>query len=229
MSLYAIGDLHLSLSSKKPMDIFGACWENHVTRLQEGFSALSEEDTCVICGDLSWGMSLDEAKADFKFLDSLPGKKLVLKGNHDYWWSTAAKTYNFFSENGISTIKLLYNNSYIYGDTALCGTRGWFYEEETHGAQDKKIMARELIRLEASLISAGSADKICFFHYPPVFNDYVCEEIIEILDRYDVKTCCYGHIHGAGQRYAVKGKRFGIDFHLVSADYLGFRPYIILN
>ncbi len=224
MSLYAIGDLHLSLESGKPMDVFGGNWENYVEKLRAGFSGLTAQDICVICGDITWAMSLKEASSDFGFINELPGRKIVLKGNHDYWWTTAAKAYAFFRRNGFDTIDVLHNNCYFYGDTAICGTRGWFYEEESGGEHDKKIMNREIIRLEASLRLAGEAEKICFFHYPPVYKDYTCHEILELMQRYNVKTCCYGHIHGAGHRFAIEGQYGGIDFNMVSADHIGFTP-----
>ena len=158
MALYAIGDTHLSLSTNKPMDIFGKAWENHTQRLAEGFSRLSEDDVTVICGDLSWGMDLNECLEDFLFIHRLPGKKIILKGNHDYWWSTASKARSFFEKNGIDSIDILHNNCFFYGSTAICGTRGWFYEEETGSEHDKKILARELGRLETSLKAAGDRE-----------------------------------------------------------------------
>lgn len=229
MALYAIGDTHLSFSTNKPMDIFGNNWTDHVHRLEKGFSQLNDDDECVICGDISWAMSLEAAEDDFKFIDSLPGKtKYVLKGNHDYWWTTAAKMNAFFERTGINTIKILHNNFYCYGEYAICGTRGWFYEEETHGGHDKKIMTRELIRLETSLKLAGDVEKLCFLHYPPRFGNYTCVPILELFEKYGVKTCCYGHIHGAGHRYAVTGIIDNTDYKMVSADYLGFKPIKIL-
>jgi len=228
MALYAIGDPHLSLSTNKPMDVFGPLWENYVERLKEGFSTLSDDDVCVICGDLSWAMSLEEAVEDLKFIDSLPGTKYVLKGNHDYWWATLSKANAFFQAHDIKTIRLIHNNFYEYGDYAICGTRGWFYEEETHGEHDKKIMNRELMRLEASLKAAGEREKLCFLHYPPRYNDYVCWEIVELFRKYDVKLCCYGHIHSLGHRFAINGIVDGVDFKMVSADYIGFKPLKIL-
>ena len=230
MALYAIGDTHLSLSNAKPMDVFGGRWEIYMEKLKEGLSVLTEEDTCVICGDISWAMSLEEAEQDFKFLDSFPGRKIILKGNHDYWWNTANKINNFFSEKGIGSISILHNNFHTYGDAAICGTRGWFYEEETHGGEhDKKIMNRELLRLEASLKAAGDREKLAFLHYPPIFNTYVCNELIEILERYEVKLCCFGHIHGLGHRFAYQGKRGNVEYKLVSADFIDFKPVKILN
>ena len=224
MALYAIGDLHLSLGSDKPMDVFGGRWSGYVDKLREGFAGLTEEDTTVLCGDLSWGMSLAEALEDFLFIDRLPGRKIVLKGNHDYWWSTASAAYKFFAANGISTIEILNNNCLFYGETALCGTRGWFYEEERGSEHDRKIMLRELGRLEASLKAAGEREKIAFLHYPPKFAAYECPEILEMLGRYGVKECYYGHIHGKGCSAAFRGVKNGVKYELVSADQLMFRP-----
>ena len=224
MALYAIGDLHLSLGSDKPMDVFGGRWSGYVDKLREGFAGLTEEDTTVLCGDLSWGMSLAEAREDFLFIDRLPGRKIVLKGNHDYWWSTASAAYKFFAANGISTIEILNNNCLFYGGTALCGTRGWFYEEERGSEHDRKIMLRELGRLEASLKAAGEREKIAFLHYPPKFAAYECPEILEMLGRYGVKECYYGHIHGKGCSAAFRGVKNGVKYELVSADQLMFRP-----
>lgn len=138
MALYAMGDLHLSIGGDKPMDVFGGRWINYVEKLKEGFSKLCDNDVTVLCGDLSWGMSLEAAREDFLFIDRLPGRKIILKGNHDYWWSTATKAERFFEENGIKTIEILNNNCRLYGDVALCGTRGWFYEEERGGEHDKR-------------------------------------------------------------------------------------------
>lgn len=207
MALYAIGDTHLSLSSDKPMDVFGGGWTGYVEKLREGLSVLEPGDTVVLCGDLSWGMSLEEARRDFAFLSSFPGRKLLLKGNHDYWWTTAAKMDRFFQENGFSSFQLLHNNSHLYGDIALCGTRGWFYEEE-RGGHSAKIFNRELIRLEASLKAAGEREKYCFLHYPPLYQGYRCQEILDLLHRYGVTRCFYGHLHG-GEPPPGSGGRAG--------------------
>lgn len=229
MALYAIGDTHLSLSSDKPMDVFGGGWTGYVDKLREGFSRVGAEDTVVICGDVSWGMSLEEAKADFAFLDALPGKrKLLLKGNHDYWWTTAAKMNRFFQENGFSTLEILHNNCAVYEDIALCGTRGWFYEED-RGEHSAKIFNRELMRLETSLKAGGEREKICFLHYPPIYQGYRCQEIIDLLKRYEVKLCCYAHLHGPSHRFAVNGQRDGVDFRLIAADYVGFQPVELIS
>ena len=222
--LYAIGDLHLSFSNDKPMDVFGEVWQDHAQKLKRGFASLTAEDVTVLCGDLSWAMSLPEALEDFRFIDALPGKKIVLKGNHDYWWSTAAKAKKLFAENGIETIDILHNNALPYGEYALCGTRGWFYEEERGVEHDRKIMRREVMRLENSLRAAREREKLVFLHYPPVYQKYECPEILELLERYGVKKCFYGHIHGKGVPAAFNGWRGGTQFRLVSADAVGFAP-----
>lgn len=224
MALYAIGDTHLSLSCNKPMDVFGGAWENYVDKLLDGFSVVEPEDTVVLCGDLSWGMSLEQAEADFAFLDRLPGRKLLMKGNHDYWWTTAAKMNRFFKEKGFHTFSLLHNNCHFYNDIALCGTRGWFFEE--HG--DPKVFNRELIRLETSLKAAGGSEKLCFLHYPPRYQGYICQEIVDLLEKYQVKACYYGHLHGGSHRLAMEGKFNSVGYHLVAADYLDFKPKKIL-
>lgn len=204
MALYAIGDLHLSLRSNKPMEIFGDGWRDYVARIREGFSVLTEDDVTVLCGDLSWGMSLEESLEDFRFIDALPGKKYLLKGNHDYWWNTAAKMERFFAENGLTTMEILHNNCRFYGDTALCGTRGWFYELDNQGTHNEKVLLREIGRLETSLKAAGDHEKLCFLHYPPLYQGYQCPEILRLLREYEVKVCCYGHLHGPSHRRACR-------------------------
>ena len=222
--LYAIGDLHLSFSNDKPMDVFGEAWRDHAEKLKKGFSALTDEDVTVLCGDLRWAMGLEAALDDFRFIDALPGKKILLKGNHDYWWSTAAKAQKLFAENGLGSMRILHNNAFAYGDYAICGTRGWFFEEE-HGLEhDRKIMRREVMRLEASLQAAGERQKLVFLHYPPIYQKYECPEILELLERYEVKKCFYGHIHGKGIPAAFNGWRGCTEFRIVSADAVGFAP-----
>ena len=229
MALYAIGDTHLSLSSDKSMEVFGAGWEDYVDRLRTGFADVDDGDTVVLCGDLSWGMNLEEARLDLAFLDrELPGEKWLLKGNHDYWWTTASKMNAFFQENGFGRLHILHNNCAFYGGVALYGTRGWFFEENG-GPQSEKVFRRELIRLEASLKAAGEQEKYCFLHYPPLYRGYRCQEIIDLLEQYRVKACHYGHLHGPSHRLAIEGMQGTVDYHLVSADYVGFRPKKILD
>ena len=172
MALYALGDLHLSLNSNKSMEIFGDGWQDYVSRLKEAFSALRPEDVTVLCGDLSWGMSLEESLEDFRFIDALPGKKYLLKGNHDYWWNTAAKMERFFREHELTTMEILHNNCKFYGELALCGTRGWFYELDNQGTHNEKVLLREIGRLESSLKAAGEHEKLVFLHYPPLYQGY---------------------------------------------------------
>lgn len=224
MALYVIGDLHLSLSGDKPMDVFGEKWENHVERTREAFSRLSDEDVTVLAGDSSWGMTLEGALADFRFIDALPGRKILLKGNHDYWWGTASKMKRFFDGHGLTTLDVLHNNCFFYGDYALCGTRGWFYEEDAGGTHTGKMLAREALRLEASFRAAEGRPILCFLHYPPVYQGYRCPELLALIDRYPVERCYYGHLHGAAQKRAFEGKRSFTEYALVSADHLGFAP-----
>lgn len=227
MALFAIGDTHLSLNSDKPMDVFGGGWAGYVEKLRAGFDVVKPEDTVVLCGDLSWGMSLEEGEKDFAFLNALPGRKLLLKGNHDYWWTTASKMEQFFTLHGFTSLHILHNNCALYGETALCGTRGWFYEEDK-GGHNEKVFRREVIRLEASLKAAGEREKFCFLHYPPLYEGYECPEILALLERYGVKKCFYGHLHGGSHRLAVEGARGGVEYGLVAADYLHFVPRLVL-
>ena len=228
MALYAIGDLHLSLTADKPMEVFGPAWENYTERIGDALSRLTAGDVLVLAGDTSWGIDLNEAEADFRFLDQFPCKKYLVKGNHDYWWTTAAKFYKFCAAHGWDDMFILNNNCYYYGDTALCGTRGWFYEQEQEGTHDEKIFRRELGRLEASLKAAGEHEKLCFLHYPPRYRGYECPEILDLLDAYHVPLCCYGHIHSRGCRSAFQGMYHDTEFRLLSADYISFCPRRIL-
>ncbi len=228
MALYAIGDLHLCLGAPKPMDIFGGAWIGYMDKLKEGLSVVQPEDTIVLCGDLSWALNIDEAKADFAWIDEIPGRKIILKGNHDYWWSTAAKFYKFCETNNFSNQYILNNNCYEYENWAICGTRGWFYEEERSGQHDTKVFRRELIRLETSLKAAGDKEKMVFLHYPPKYRGYECKEILELLEKYQVRRCYYGHLHGDSHKLAVEGLWDGVDYRLVAADYVNFQPVKVI-
>lgn len=227
MALYAIGDLHLCLGAPKPMDIFGGAWIGYMDKLEQGMSVIGPNDTTVLLGDLSWALDIEQAKADFAWINRIPGRKIILKGNHDYWWSTAAKFYKFCEENGFENLYVLNNNSYDYEDWSICGTRGWFFEEERCTPHDEKVFKRELIRLEASLKHAEGRKKIVFLHYPPIYKGYVCDEIIALLKCYDVRTCFYGHLHGASHGLAVEGCWGGIEYKLVASDKLDFRPHAV--
>ena len=229
MALYAIGDLHLSLGTNKPMDVFGPKWANYVERIRENFSKLNDDDVIVIAGDISWGMSLEQSLPDFQFIDALPGRKILLKGNHDYWWGTASKMKKFFAEHDITTLDILYNNAFFYSDHAICGTRGWFYEEDAAGTHTGKMLAREALRLEASLKAAEGKPIYCFLHYPPIYQGYKCPEMLELLDKYEVERCYYGHLHGYTHRRAFEGMREKTEYALIAADYVAFQPVKICN
>lgn len=230
MSLYVIGDLHLCFCNpSKTMSIF-AGWENYQERIKSNWlETVSGNDTVVLAGDISWGMTREEAQPDFKFINELPGQKIILKGNHDYWWGTVKKIEDFLSAEGFDTIKILHNNHYVYGSYGICGTRGWVnMNGET---QDEKVLKREVQRLETSIKSAVSAglEPLVFMHYPPVFAANFNYDILEILYRYDIKECYYGHVHGrSAHELALKNTYDGINFHLISGDYIQFKPEKVL-
>ena len=226
MNLFTISDLHLPLGVNKPMDIFGG-WDNYVERLEKNWKKLvNDEDTVVIGGDISWASSLVEAKPDFDFINALPGKKIILKGNHDYWWGTANKINEFLSDNNFNSIKILHNNCYSDGKIAICGTRGWIYDGT--GERDQKVILREAGRLEASIKKAIKSDvtPIVFLHYPPVYAEYTCEEILEVLRKYEIRQVFYGHIHGKGIFNAVN-EYDDIKLKLTACDGVDFTPVFV--
>lgn len=226
MAIFAIGDLHLSVAVKKPMDIFSG-WENYTQRLEENWkNKVTHDDTVILAGDTSWGMTLTEAMADFRLIDSWPGKKIMLKGNHDYWWTSMNKMNTALAENEIHSISILHNNSYAVEGKQICGSRGWLFES---GQQhDEKIIRREAMRIEASLKAAGEdSERILFLHYPPVYSGQVQEQFIELMQNYGITRCYYGHIHGVGLANAFQGCYKGVDMHMISADYLEFDPICI--
>ena len=230
MALYAIGDLHLSLGpADKPMDVFGGRWTGYMEKLRENLKVIGPEDTTVLLGDLSWAMSLDDAAEDFAFMNAIPGRKIILKGNHDYWWTTLRAFDRFCAEHGFADFHVLNNSCFFYGDIALCGTRGWFYDAQKEGSHDEKIFRRELGRLERSLQLAGDAEKYCFLHYPPIYQGYKCPEMLELLDKYEVERCYYGHLHGYTHRRAFEGMREKTEYALIAADYVAFQPVKICN
>ena len=224
MALYAIGDTHLSLATGKKMDIFSG-WEDYELRLKSNWERLVEaDDTVVIPGDISWCMNPEDGLEDFRFLNSLPGRKIILKGNHDYWWSTKKKMDEFFEKYGLDTLCILHNNAYTCGGIAVCGTRGWFFDAEADA--DRKIVLREAGRLRASITAAKQTGKepVVFLHYPPLSTEKKCEEIYEVLVEQEIKRCYYAHLHSYSHQTAFNGISDSIEFRLVSADYLRFCP-----
>lgn len=228
MSLFAIADLHLSLGTDKPMDIFRG-WDGYEKRLEENWRKLiTHNDTVVIPGDISWAMKLSDTFEDFRFINGLPGRKLFLKGNHDYWWDTRRKMEMYLKENGFDTIEIVFNSAYAADGYAVCGTRGWFYDAETDS--DKKVLNREVGRLRTSLDEAlkTGLEPVVFLHYPPVFGNQRCDDILSVLKEYGIKKCYYGHLHGTNAaRKAVTGDFEGIKFRLISSDYLKFMPELV--
>lgn len=230
MSIYIIGDLHLSFSADKPMDIFGNNWENHAEKIKGNWiKNVKENDTVILPGDFSWATYLEETYKDFEFLNSMPGKKIISKGNHDYWWSTVTSMKKFLKENNFENIDFLYNNSFYIDDKIIVGTRGWINTWKSQ--ENYKILKRENDRLKLSIesgIKNFGTDKeiIAFIHYPPFYKENgVPEEIdfIKTMKDYNIRKCYYAHLHGDSHKDAIEGKINDIEFKLVSSDYLNFK------
>lgn len=220
--IYGIGDLHFDHSKQKPMDIFGDNWINHDQNIIDNWiSIVKEDDLVLIPGDISWALKLEDAKGDLEIIHKLPGKKVMIKGNHDYWWNSLSKLNNL----GLESIFFMQNNSYIFNGTGIVGTRGWIpRDSESFTVDDERIFNRELNRLRFSLESLNSKveKKIAMFHYPPFNINFSTNEFIEILKEYNVDTCIYGHLHAEGHKYIIEGLIDGVDFHCVSSDFIDF-------
>ena len=227
MAIYIIGDLHLSFSVNKPMNIFGNNWENHAEKIKQNWlKKVNTEDTVILPGDFSWATYLDNSYEDFAYLDKLPGKKILLKGNHDYWWNTISKMNNFIKEKNFDNIYFLQNNSYLIEEKIICGTRGW---NNIISPENYKIQKREYERLKISIESGikdfgDNKEIVIFIHYPPFYKEEVPDEInyIKLMKNYNIKRCFYGHLHGNSHKEAIEGIYDGIEFKLVSSDYLQF-------
>lgn len=229
MAIYAISDLHLALSVNKPMDVFGDRWANYMDKLKDSWcQTVSPEDHVIIPGDISWATYLQEAQADFAYIEDLPGKKIISKGNHDYWWTTSSKLEKFKLGNNFTSIHFMHNNSFEMENIILCGTRGWKCPGDADfDVEDQKIYNRELQRLELSIKSAAAEngrEMLVAMHYPPFNAQKQPSAFVDIMKHYGVKNCIYGHLHSHGFKSAVQGEVEGINFRLVSADYLNFEP-----
>ncbi len=228
MSIYVIADLHLSFAQPKPMNIFGENWTNHEEKIKTNWkNTVKPDDTVILPGDFSWATYLEDTYKDFEYLNDLPGKKILLKGNHDYWWTTVTNMKKYLQEKHFENIDFLYNNSYLIENKIIVGTRGWNLLENN----DKKMLNREKIRLEFSIedgIKKYGKDKeiIVFMHYPPITLSCLSQKInmdfIETMEKYKINKCYYGHLHGTSHKDAVEGNIHGIDLKLISADYLDF-------
>lgn len=231
VSILTISDLHLALGIDKPMDIFGDSWKNYMQCLKENWNdTVSDDDTVVVGGDISWATYLNEAYKDFEYIENLNGKKIILKGNHDYWWESITKLTDYVQKNGFNSISFLHNNAVLVENKAICGTRGWIDKSnDNFKEEDKKIYLREIMRLDMSLSEADkfeADEKIAFMHYPPVTKNLeINADYLEILKKHDVKRCFYGHIHSKSAKNAFNGEYDGVKFKLVSADFMGFTPY----
>lgn len=231
MSVFAISDLHLSFGTDKPMDVFGGRWENYTQKLSENWNKIvNKDDLVLIPGDISWAMNLDDTFKDFCYIDKLNGKKLFLRGNHDYWWSTLTKMNNFVENKGFTSISFLQNNAFEWDNIVICGTRGWTIAKSNSSENDKKIYERERQRLILSLEEAAAMKKdeiIAAMHYPPIETNDTCGGFSDILRAYNVKECIYGHLHGSAHKFAPTGTINDIKLRLVSCDYLNFIPLLI--
>ena len=235
MGLFVIADLHLSTNAdtNKPMEVFGRRWSGYTEKIIKNWKAVvSDDDWVIIPGDISWALTVEEAESDLKLIDSLPGKKLLGKGNHDYWWTTAKKLHDFFDGNGITTVDILYNNAYDCGDFIVAGTRGWYNDGSLKmppGTNYEKLVNRENERLRISLTAAKHLSNetgkpiIAFFHFPPVRGTFICGKFIDTLKEFGVTRCFYGHIHG-DYNTPQTAEFEGISFSLISADFLDFHP-----
>lgn len=233
MAIYVIGDLHLSFNNPKPMDIFGENWENHPEKIKKDWiSKVNKEDTVLLLGDFSWAMNLKDALKDFEYLNSLPGKKIMLKGNHDYWWTTVTSMRKFLKENNIANIDFLYNNSFEIEGKVFCGTRGWNIYPNEEEMNDEKILAREINRFKISINDAinkygKNKEYIGCLHYPPITQTNILKNetspFMEIMKENNIKKCFYGHLHGNSIKDAVQGNINGIEIKLISADGVDFK------
>ena len=236
MSIYVIGDLHLPFGVNKPMDVFGEGWQGYTEKIKEDWNKkVKNEDTVILAGDFSWATYIEDTYKDFEYLCSLPGKKIMLKGNHDYWWTTVTSMKKYLEENNFNNIDFLYNNSFLIEDKIIVGTRGWALLDTENSC---KMIKREAARLELSIKDAigrygNEKEIICIMHYPPISktkkkNEYTYDsKFLDIMKKYNVKTCYYGHLHGASHKDAVEGKVEGINFYLISGDYLDFKLKLI--
>ena len=225
MAIFSISDLHLPLGADKPMDIFRG-WNDYVSRIENNWCRMiADDDYVVIPGDISWALKLSDTYKDFEFIENLPGKKIILKGNHDLWWSTMNKMNAFLQENKFNSISFIHNSCYEIGEYAICGSRGWFFDDKS---ASKKVILREALRLDSSIKAAVDIGKtpLVFLHYPVCYNEQVCEELFEVLIKHGIKDVWHGHIHGAGRQY-ITNEYGGISFHLISCDCVDFSPVLI--
>lgn len=223
MSIYIIGDLHLGFAENKPMDIFG--WGNHIEIIKNDWEKkVKDDDTVILAGDFSWATYLEDTRMDFEYINKLPGKKILLEGNHDYWWNTLNKMRNFIKDNKFNNIDFLRNNAYLIEDKIIVGTRGWSFTETENS---EKMISRELIRFENSIQDGVAKQKngeeiIAVLHYPPIAKG-IKSPFLEIMKKYNIKKCYYAHLHGKSHQEAIQGEIEGINFILISSDYLGFK------
>lgn len=232
MNVYALSDLHLSFEADKPMNVFGENWDNYEERIKENWNSLVDDtDVVIIAGDISWAMQIKETQKDFEYISKLNGKKIIVRGNHDYWWKAISTVREFIPENTFA----IQNDAIKIENVIFCGSRGWLAEErgKTLSKEDKKIYDRELIRLEMALKKAtemktGSEEVICVLHYPPFNSDLDTNEFTELIEKYNIKTVVYGHLHGRIKYPTSLIEKDGVKYYLSSCDKINFTPIQIL-
>jgi len=244
MPVFVIADTHLSLSVDKSMEYFKGRWSGYIDKLEKNWNeTVKQSDGVIIAGDISWGLNFDECEKDFMFINNnLNGFKYIIKGNHDYWWTTMTKLNKWLEEKSFDKIKIVHNNAYLCENIIICGTRGWFIggeDEEEDGVSaeemfNQKILKREVNRLAMSIQAAKKiktenpgCEIVAFIHYPPVYGDYICEEIVDLLAKEEIKRCYFGHIHNVNWSKRIRTYK-NIDFEVVSADYLDFTPMKVI-
>lgn len=238
MAVYVISDLHLATANaEKSMEVFGKRWTDYIEKLRSRWIHLiTDADTVIIPGDISWGLAMEDALDDLLWLDSLPGKKIIMKGNHDFWWSTLTKLNKFFEKNQIKTISVLNNNAYEVENYVIAGSRGWFTDKSMQNVEEDvdydKIVNREAMRLRLSITQAtnisaeNNKEILVFLHFPPVWSDYVCSPILDVLKEFNIKRCYFGHVHG-NYLHPMTFEYDNIEFHIISADFLDFIPKLL--
>lgn len=236
MAIYAMSDLHLALSADKPMEVFGDGWQDYMDRIFANWnSVVGVDDTVLVGGDVSWATYIDKAKEDFDFLHRLNGKKIISKGNHDYWWESLTKLQNFVSENGFTSITFMHNNGFVAENIGICGTRGWTLpDSDSFSSDDVKMYERELIRFALSAedmakkikSSSNVSKRVAVLHYPPIYRDGTVDDgFNKVIKEYKIDLCLYGHLHSYAHKNAFCGAADGTEYRLVSADYMKFCPY----
>jgi len=226
MSIFAISDLHLAFAVDKPMDRFGEAWVDHPRKIAERWRAhVQDTDTVLVCGDTSWAMRLEEARPDLEHVAALPGRKILLRGNHDYWWSSRSKVRAMLPDDML----LLQNDCIEVEGWQICGSRGWMLPTDESTPEDRRIFERELGRLRSSLQAAPGGPRLAMLHYPPFDVQIGTSPVVDLLREFEVQCCVYGHLHAMEAGTYPDGEHDGIEYHCVSVDLVDFTPRRVVH